>query len=290
MYNYRRTAQCLLLSLSLLLLGAGPSSQGAPPPLTGILAAMDSEAAPLLQRISGKQTQKFMGIEFITGHLEGHSVVLAVTGVGKVNAAMTTMLLLDHFHPGQVLFTGIAGGLNADLEPGDVVIAAKVAHHDLGNITADGLKPFGARNPVDKERNPVFFPCDAVLVDLARSVCERTPLQATTDCIRPAKTICGVIVSGDTFITVKEKAKALRTQFGADAVEMEGAAVAQVCYQQKTPFLILRSLSDSANEKANADLEKNFRIAAENSARVLTSLVAALNTAQATQPAEAAGP
>ena len=178
--------------------------------VTAILSAMTVEVERLGQELTDKTEMTVQGIRFTTGSLKDRRVVLAHSGIGKVNAAMTATLLVEQFQPTHILFTGIAGGLNPDLRPGDVVI----------------------------------------------------PRVAT-----------GVIVTGDAFVASPAKKDALRKEFKADATEMEGAAVAQICWQRRVPCLILRSLSDSAGAKAPEDERLFEKSAAQNAARLVTGII-----------------
>ena len=208
-----------------------------PSDLTGILGAMTLEVAILTEALENPAPQVIQKLKFTTGKLNGRNVVVAKMGIGKVNAAIGATLLLEHFKPGHVLVTGISGGINPDLGPGDIVVAEKTAHHDFGNLTALGLEQKGTRNPITGQRNPVFFPADAALLKLADVSFARVKLEPleTAEGARAPKTIKGVVVTGDVFVADPQKKAALRKDFGADAVEMEGAAVAQVCCQQGVP-------------------------------------------------------
>lgn len=285
-----RAKWVLLLPVVLLMAGATPGVRvqtQLPQRPTAILAAMSVEADPIKERMTDKETQTLLGIRFISGRLEGRPVVLAVTGAGKVNAAMATALLLDHFQPAEVIFTGIAGGLNPDLQPGDVVIGSKLAQHDLGAIAPTGYQPSAVRNPATGKQNPLYFPCDANLAAIARRAAGQRALLTVDGSFRPAKVVDGVIVTGDVFVASAEKRSALHNDFQADAVEMEGAAVAQVCFQQQVPFLVLRALSDSADEKAYKDLKASLKVAIQNSVGLTIALVAQLQEDAAASAASA---
>jgi adenosylhomocysteine nucleosidase len=250
--------------------------------VTAILGAMDSEVAPIVRQMSDKQTQRHLGVAFTVGKLNGRSVVVARTGVGKVNAAMVTTLLLDHYRPGEVIFTGIAGCVNPQMQPGDVVIGSKMVQHDLGNVTPRGLRARGVRSPVDGKRNPVFLGSDGELVALAERAAAKLAFDAieAPDGRRRPEVRTGVIATGDVFVASGAKRASLRKRLGADAVEMEGAAVAQVCHQQKVGFLVIRGLSDRANENVHRDLRKFLQAAAGNAAKLTASVVGELTRAK----------
>jgi adenosylhomocysteine nucleosidase len=250
-------------------------SLGEERPLTGILGASIGEIVQLEGKVTDAQRRHIEGIGFITGEMQGRRVVLAGTGVGKVNSAMVTTLLLEHFAPSEVIVTGLAGGLNPDLLPGDMVIAERTAQHDLGSITADGLRNWGVRNPITGERNPVFFPADVRLLKLAERSGQRVLFEEIRkgNIDRPPRVMTGLVVTGDVFVSSSAKRLELRGDLQADAVEMEGAAVAQVCWQRGVPCLVIRCLSDIADESAGQDYRDFYEIAALNSAMLVADLV-----------------
>ena len=252
-----------------------------PRPVTGLLGAFGAEVSLVKESLKKPKTVVVDGISFTTGRIGNQRVVVAETGIGKVNAAMTTALMLDHFRPRQVLFTGIAGGTNPDLQPGDIVIARRTAHHDYSSITDKNTPTKQTRNAITKEFNPVYFLADSTLLHVAESVVksvslEGIPLESGGVSDRPVKVITGTVVTGDVFVASPDKGKSLRADFGADATEMEGAAVAQVCYQIQVPHLIIRSLSDRADAEAHIAYDKFYPTAARNSAKLVIALVKAL--------------
>jgi adenosylhomocysteine nucleosidase len=193
------------------------------------------------QQLSEKREQKVFGVLFVTGKMHGRPVVLVRTGAGKLNAAVATTLLIEHFGPREVLFSGTAGGINPELFPGDVVIAEKTAQYDSGRITSEGFQYRGARNPLNGERNPVFFAADPRLLDLAMSVRQHTVLGKVRwpQGERVSQLVTGVIVTGDAFVSSTAKNSELRKNLQADATEMDGAAVAQICWQFGVPCLVI---------------------------------------------------
>lgn len=254
-----------------------------PPPLTAIIGASGEEVRLIERKIQDKKDQVFIGINFSRGKLNGKNVVLARTGVGKINAAMVTAVLLDRFHPTEVIITGIAGAANPDLQPGDVVIGEKTVQYDFGEWGMNGFRPNPTRNPANEKTNPFFVPSDARLVGLAQKASARTEFTviALNNEKRKPRCITGIIASGDAFIAAPAKKNELLQQFKADAVEMEGAAVAQVCHQQGVPFIVIRSISDNSDAKAAMDLKHFYQTAAGNSAQLVITLVELLNASGA---------
>lgn len=252
-----------------------------PRPITGLLGAFGAEVALVKETLSKPKTVIVDGVVFTTGKIGNQRVVVAETGIGKVNAAMTTALMLDHFRPQRILFTGIAGGTNPDLQPGDIVIAGQTAHHDYGAITDKNTPTRQTRNAITKQFNPVFFPADTTLMRLAEQIVktvslEGIPLASGGVSDRPVKVMTGTVVTGDVFVASPTKVSSLRADFGADATEMEGAAIAQVCYQIQVPHLIIRSLSDRADAEAHIAYDKFYPTAARNSAKLVIAIVKAL--------------
>lgn len=199
-----------------------------PQPITGLLGAFGAEVTLVKQSLINPKTVVVDGVTFTTGRIGKHKVVVAETGIGKVNAAMTTALLLDHFRPQRVLFTGIAGGTNPDLQPGDIVIAGRTAHHDYQSITFD-QKPTIQTRALSGQMNPVYFPADSIMLQHAQTAARTVtfdPIPATT---RPPAVVTGTVVTGDQFISSAQKVAQLRQDFNADATEMEGADFYGLC-------------------------------------------------------------
>ncbi|MHC4595755.1 MAG: 5'-methylthioadenosine/adenosylhomocysteine nucleosidase [Planctomycetota bacterium] len=251
-------------------------------PITAILGAFEREITLLEDELTDTQEQRIEGIRFVSGKLSGKRVVIAWTGIGKVNAAMTATLLIEHFKPSELLFTGIAGGINPQLWPGDIVIAAEIAHHDMGVLTPQSFDYRGAMNPLDGWRNPVFLPADERLLELAQRAAEQLELEmiTTTEGQRPPRIMKGIVVTGDVFVASPQKCAELRQQLGADAVEMEGAAVAQICYQRRIPHLVIRSISDKAGEGAVLDKQLFQMVAAKNSGGLVAEIISLMDSKQ----------
>lgn len=240
-----------------------------------VLGAFGDEIRPVVRAVAAPETLRVLGLRVIGGTLHGCPVIVAETGVGKVNAAATTALLLFRFQPRAVIFTGIAGGLDPDLHPGDIVIGTATMQHDFVHATDDSLIRFAPRNPVDGSRNPIHLPADEGLLAILRRAAGLTQLLTvpSSEGERVPHCVEGTIATGDAFVASDRMKLELRERLQADAVEMEGAAVAQVCHQSGTPCIVIRSLSDNADAAAAEDLERFYAIAAENSARLVMSAV-----------------
>ena len=247
---------------------------------TAILGAMPSEIELLRKNLSEEKIEQVLGLTFHVGKMNGRDVVLCRSGVGKVNAAMTTAILIDRFRPREILFSGIAGGLNPDLSPGDIIIVEKTAQHDYGRLEQKGFVTGRTRNPIDRKQNPLYFVADVKLMRLAKKAAKNVQLEAVSinGEKRTPKIIQGTVATGDVFVASDKASQEIRTRLNADAVEMEGAAVAQVCYQLKTPCLVIRSISDLADNQAEKDIAIFFKTAANNSANLVMGIVKKLAT------------
>jgi adenosylhomocysteine nucleosidase len=247
--------------------------------LTAVIGAMPEEIAAYDGIIESRKEVNVGGIHFIKGNIKKRNVVFVVSGVGKVNAAMTCTILLQHFKPSRVLFTGVAGGISQDIHIGDIVIADSVVQHDFGTLTNDSsIKYWGAQNPIDQSRNPVFFKADSLLLRTAKLQSSNiilTPIVINQSSRFPAIKN-GIIATGDQFISSLQKKLELKKTLNAQAVEMEGGAVAQVCYQQKVPFLIIRSISDLAGSDAEVNFNEFVKTASKNAAQFVQRIIESL--------------
>ncbi len=242
---------------------------------TLILGALKAESAPFEKVLADKKAGTIEGIGYYEGRLKGRKAVIAWTGIGKVNAAMTGTLLMEHFRPREVIVCGMAGEMNPELQVGDVVIAETSCQHDLGFWTKTGIERKGYQDRLTNEFNPVFLAADERLFVAARRAGQEVTLRGTKSegQARPAKVLTGVVVTGDTFIMSPQKRAELRSMLGADAVEMEGAAIAQICHQRNIPHIIIRAISDTADEKAMQQLNVFQKVACENAAAVVLEMM-----------------
>ena len=240
--------------------------------VTAIVGALNIELKPLEEQLNDTTMRTIEKMRFVEGRLKGKKVVLTQCCAGKVNAAMVTTLLLEHFRPNRVLMTGTAGGINPELRSGDIIIGAKTTYHDFGDLIADGLRANPTRNPLTKTRNPLYFPADEKLLALAQQAIPTVASKLDASG-RMSKIKTGTIVTGDSFVLSSAARSRLREKHDADATEMEGAAVAQICWQQNIPCLVIRSLSDNADEEAKGDFDQFAKTASQNAAMLIAAIV-----------------
>ncbi|MDO4522696.1 MAG: 5'-methylthioadenosine/adenosylhomocysteine nucleosidase [Eubacteriales bacterium] len=228
----------------------------------GIIGAMEVEVAALKADMDVKRIVTKARMEFVEGTLHGQEAVVVRSGIGKVNAAVCTQILVDEFGVDVVLNTGIAGSLDARIDIGDIVLSTDVLHHDM-DATGFGY-PLGQIPQMDA----FSFEADAKLRALAKEVCERVNPQIHV--------FEGRIVSGDQFISDKSVKEHITDSFAGLCTEMEGAAIAQAAYLNQVPFVIIRAISDKADDSATMDYPTFEAKAAQNSVRLVEGLLASL--------------
>ena len=225
-----------------------------------IIAAMQPELEYLQHSLQEAQSLELLGQKCYRGKLAGREVVLALSGIGKVNAALTTAALLTHFQVQAVINTGSAGGLGAAIRIGDVVIGKETAHHDV-DVSAFGY----VHGQVPQL--PARFIAASDLLDAAT---QAAGVFAST-------VHAGLIVSGDQFVHGKAQTAAIRAHFpDVAACEMEAAAIAQVCHQAGVPFVVIRAISDHADEQAEQSFDEFIALAGRQSAQMVERLLALL--------------
>ena len=247
----------------------------------GIMGALNEEIKMLKDEMKLTKEIKIAGRVFYLGKLEGKEIVLVEAGMGKVNAAITSQLLITKFKVEKIIFTGIAGGVSPELGIGDLVIATKVAQHDYGSINPQGFFPFrpGTLPVGEVNIESVYFKTDEKLLNIAMTASVGIKLNKLPEGTilsneeRIPKIVSGIIVTGDQFIVSKIKRKWLFETFNALATEMEGGAVAQVCEINNIPFLLIRSISDLANEDAEVNFNKFVDYAAKNSVLLVKKIL-----------------
>ena len=219
----------------------------------GIIGAMAVEIAALKEDMENVTTVEKAGMCFHEGTLEGVAAVLVQCGVGKINAAMCTQILIDCFAVTHVINTGIAGSLLAELDIGDLVISKDAIHHDF-DLRFWG-RPVGQVPGMDV----IAFPADAEMVDLAFAAAES---------VNAGHTKIGRVASGDQFVCSKEQKEKIIANTAGICAEMEGASIAHTAYRNGIPFVIIRAISDKADDSAEMDYPTFEAIAADRCARV----------------------
>lgn len=224
----------------------------------GIIGAMLQEVKTLTARLDNPQATEIAGITLTRGELNHTPVVIVQCGIGKVNATIATTLLIERYQPTAIINTGSAGGIGEQLKVGDVVIGNNVTHHDI-DVTAFG---YVAGQMAGMPKN---YPCDTQLVGLAKQAATTFP---------NANIHHGQIVSGDQFIADSSRFAAIKNDFPtALAVEMEAAAIAQTCYRFDVPFVVIRAISDLANEQASVSFDDFIEQAGKHSADMVVKLL-----------------
>ena len=226
--------------------------------MLGIIGAMDEEVAKIKERLENVEVQTFGGMDFYKGNFEGKSVVVVRSGIGKVNAAVCAQILADRYQVSGIVNTGIAGSLMAKIDIGDIVLSTDALQHDM-DATNFGY-PAGQIPRMDV----LSFPADPKLLALAKECCGRVNPEIHT--------YEGRVVSGDQFISDQKKKDWLIETFHGYCTEMEGAAIAQAAYLNGIPFLIIRAISDKADDSANMDYQEFEEQAIAHSVKLVLAI------------------
>lgn len=312
--DFKLKAAGLLIVAGILLTGCatrpatGAGARDATPRLA-ILSAFEPELETLRKKTEIERVEVFNGRSYYVGRLAGHEVVLLLSGYSMVNASMTTQTLLDHFQVREIIFSGIAGGVNPSLHVGDVVVPAQWGQYQeqlFARETPQGWDPgrptssftnYGMMFPrevrvtkrdgaPDQAEERFWFPADPAGLALARRVSTAVHLNRCTasgDCLEtePRVVVGGNGVSGPTFVDNAAYRQFAWNTFQADALDMETAAVATVAYVNGVPFIGFRSLSDLAGGGKGAnEMAIFFQLAAENSATMVLAYLQALDAKQ----------
>ena len=226
--------------------------------MLGIIGAMDEEVAKIKEQMSDVKVMTKAAMDFYEGTLGGKPVVVVRSGIGKVNAAMCTQILVDIYGVDAVINTGIAGSLNAQIDIGDIVLSTDTLEHDMDAV-AFGY-PLGQIPRMDT----LAFKADDKLRAIAKKVCEEV--------VPEVSVFEGRVVSGDQFVSDKGKKEWLVENFDGYCTEMEGAAIAHAAYLNEIPFLIIRAISDKADDSASMDYPTFEAQAIEHSVTLLLEL------------------
>ena len=227
----------------------------------GIIGAMQIEVDLLLKAMDRKYGKTIAGSVFYEGTLDGMPVVVVQCGVGKVNAAMCAQILCSVFGVTHLVNTGIAGSLCADLDIGDLVVSKDAMYHDFDCVH------FGYEMGRVPGMDTVAFPADEKMIGYALAAAEE---------VNPGHSRTGRVASGDLFVAEKSAKNRIIEKTGAVCTEMEGAAIAQTAYRNKVPFVILRAISDKADDSAEMDYPTFEAIAARRCAEVTVNMASQL--------------
>lgn len=226
-----------------------------------VIGAMEQEVELLRGALQNVTTETIANSEYTVGTYEGKEVVLLKSGIGKVNAAMSTTILLEKYQPDVVINTGSAGGFDPELSVGSIVISDEVRHHDV-DVTAFGYE-IGQMAGM-----PAAYKSDEKLMAIAKEAVED---------VGEHQAAVGLICSGDVFMADPVRVEAVREQFPTmKACEMEAAGVAQVCYQFGTPFVVIRALSDIAGKQSDVSFDEFLPVAAKHSTEVVLKAITKL--------------
>ncbi|QLB41863.1 5'-methylthioadenosine/S-adenosylhomocysteine nucleosidase [Mannheimia pernigra] len=227
----------------------------------GIIGAMAQEVEILRNLMVDPKTTELTNCKIYEGNINNTCIALLQSGIGKVSAAMGTTLLIQLTQPDIIINTGSAGGLNPTLNVGDILISTEVRHHDV-DVTAFGYE-IG-----QLPQNPAAFKPNEQLVKLAQKEAKKAGFNV----------VSGLICSGDAFINGNEKINEIRQNFpNVVAVEMEAAAIAQVCHGFNVPFVIVRAVSDVADKKSHLSFEEFLPLAAEKSSAIVLAMLNDIN-------------
>lgn len=230
--------------------------------MLGIIGAMEVEVARLKEAMEEPAVVRKAGMEFYKGRLAGCEAVVVRSGVGKVNAAVCAQILIDDFSADAIVNTGIGGSLQEKIDIGDLVISSDSLEHDM-NATGFGYAP-----GVIPQMDCSVFKADERLIRLAEECCRE---------VNPdIHTFVGRVVSGDEFISDKAKKAWLSETFGGLCTEMEGAAIAHTAYLNRVPYLVIRAISDKADDSAHMDYPEFEKKAVEHSVNLMLAMAGRL--------------
>lgn len=226
----------------------------------GIVGAMSIEIEALLEVTELSKTETFACMQYHSGTISGVPVVIAYCNPGKVNSALCTQVMIDHYAPRAVINCGVAGGIGPDVHIGDVVISTGCVQYDYDSTPLDGGF-FGELNVPGQEEKIRVFPCD----EAVSSALAKTAETLYNNCHR------GPIATGDLFVADPEKGNFLHRELSALACEMEGASIAHACYLNRIPCAVLRTISDNGNDEATVDFPTFAKESAQKAQKLLTA-------------------
>jgi adenosylhomocysteine nucleosidase len=233
-----------------------------------VLGAIPHESELVEWALSGRRKGRLAGFSYLEGRIAGRRVVVAVTGIGKTNAAMITAIFVSHFRPREVIMTGTASRINPALRNGDVVVGKVACSHDFGSLGPRFvMEYFSAEGPLG-DQMPVLFPADRRLLAVARKA-SLTYAPERADHHSPAyypSVRVGRLTAGDQFGITALRIADIRRQLKPDLMEMESGSVAQVCWYMRTPFLCIRAGSNRTQPQPDSDYRRLSSFAARQAA------------------------
>lgn len=243
----------------------------------GLICAIPEETAALAGHFAGTDREEIAGFTFTSGRLDGRDVVMVEAGIGKVNAALVGTLLLHRFGVGGLLFSGVAGGLDPALDVGDVVIADRLVQHDYGALAGGRLKPYQPGvPPLPGFDDTHGYALAEGLAPRIAAALDGVALAGMPGTTRAPVWRFGTVLTGDHFLNCADTRRDLHARFNAQAVEMEGAALAQVAARFAVPLVVVRALSDLAGSDSHLDFPTFARTAAVNAAGIVRRIVPVL--------------
>lgn len=224
----------------------------------GIIGAMEEEISCIKEKIDVIVAKNIIGLDFYIGKMHGKNVVLVRSGIGKVNAAICSQILIDLYAVDYIINVGVAGAISKELEIGDLVISDDAVQHDFDT------SPLGDPVGFISRTNMTYFKADDELIKIAERVSKE---------VHSGNVVVGRIASGDQFISNADAKSKIWNNFKAVCAEMEGASIAHTCYLNKIPFVIIRSISDKAEESSNLDYNKFFKESAVIAAKAVDLMI-----------------
>ena len=230
--------------------------------MIGIIGAMDEEVISLKRKMHVTEEKEIAGMTFFVGTINEKEVVVVRCGIGKVNAAVCTQILVDVFNAEYIINTGVAGGLYPELNIGDIVVSSDTVEHDM-----DASAVGNPRGEIPRMKK-TYFEADSKLIEVAQEAAKKLK--------GDHKVYVGRVASGDQFVCSMKVKEDIYTTFTAYCAEMEGAAIAHACYLNQVPFVIIRAISDKADGSADLSYEEFLPLAAEHASSLLEEMVKCL--------------
>lgn len=228
--------------------------------MLGFICALDIEVEGIVKLMENKEENTVAKVTYHKGEIFGKEVVCCECGIGKVNAAMSTQIMIDVYHPDVIINSGIAGSLSGRIRIGDIVVSDDCVQHDM-DATEMG-EPLGQVQFNDEVRT--YFSADKATADMLYAACQT---------VEEISVFRGRIASGDVFVSTHDRRQRIADQFDALACEMEGASVGTVCYRNEVPFAILRSISDDFSNNEFVDFMEFRVIAADRSIKAIEEFI-----------------